>query len=267
MKIIISRKGFDAQNGKTASPIMPDGTMLSLPIPQFTDEDSFEDFNYNGKSYLEIWDDLKPNHDDEPYCHLDPDLRMDAKGETVEDWMPVFGQAEVAARHLENQGVEIGDIFMFFGWFRKTEEVDGKLRYVKDAPNVHALFGFLQVGYIAKEDELEDYWWHPHANYGGGTNTMYVASEKLIINGRDMGIPGAGTFKYSDKLVLTMPGMPKSMWKLPDFFRNVNISYHTKDSFKPEGYFQSARKGQEFVVSESPKVTKWAKDIIMKHIV
>jgi len=33
MKIILSRKGFDSKNGGIASPILPDGALLSLPIP------------------------------------------------------------------------------------------------------------------------------------------------------------------------------------------------------------------------------------------
>ncbi len=33
MKVVLSRKGFDSANGGIPSPIMPDGTMLSLPIP------------------------------------------------------------------------------------------------------------------------------------------------------------------------------------------------------------------------------------------
>ena len=37
MKIVFSRKGYDWANGGTPSPVMPDGTMLSLPIPQCGD--------------------------------------------------------------------------------------------------------------------------------------------------------------------------------------------------------------------------------------
>ena len=33
MKVILSRKGFDSSNGGCPSPIMPDGTLLSMPIP------------------------------------------------------------------------------------------------------------------------------------------------------------------------------------------------------------------------------------------
>ena len=37
MRLVISRKGFDSTAGGCASPILPDGTMVSLPIP---DEES-----------------------------------------------------------------------------------------------------------------------------------------------------------------------------------------------------------------------------------
>ncbi len=33
MKVILSRKGMDSTSGGIASPILPDGTLLSLPIP------------------------------------------------------------------------------------------------------------------------------------------------------------------------------------------------------------------------------------------
>ena len=33
MKIILSRKGFDSENGGYPSPILPNGTLLSIPIP------------------------------------------------------------------------------------------------------------------------------------------------------------------------------------------------------------------------------------------
>ena len=59
MKIIISRKGFDSKFGGTASPILPDGTMLSFPIP---DEQgiSYNSIKYDGKTYMDLWQELKP---------------------------------------------------------------------------------------------------------------------------------------------------------------------------------------------------------------
>ena len=54
MKIILSRKGFDSSNGGIPSPILPDGTLLSLPIPAKLDTISFDDLNYNGVLYSDI---------------------------------------------------------------------------------------------------------------------------------------------------------------------------------------------------------------------
>ena len=270
MKIIFSRKGFDAENGGTASPVMPDGAMVSMPIPQ-EDEMLYDFVSYNGRTYLDIWMDLKPNQEDfYTNCHLDPDIRRDGKIFEIEGWKPIFGQAGAAQTHLENQGVEVGDIFMFFGWFRKTEEKNGMLKYAKGSKDAHMMFGYLQIGEIVNGEGVLDYPWHPHAYYYDpeydNNNTMYIASEHLVIDGVDTGLPGAGTFKYSDELVLTMPGQTKSRWLLPEFFKKVNISCHSADSFKPEGYFQTVRIGQEFVVSESKEVTEWAKNIIVNNI-
>ena len=270
MKIIISRKGFDAQNGGTASPVMPDGTMISFPIPDGHGDVDYIDIGYRGLTLADIWMDLKPRQQSfNMYCHFDPDLRKDIHlVETPDNWKPAFGQADVAETHLENQGVTLGDIFMFFGWFRQTEEIDGYIRYKKDAKDAHMFFGYLQIGDIVRGKKVEKLSWHPHskAYRPGYNNTIYVASDNLVIDGEDTGLPGAGTFRYSDELVLSMPGHPKSHWKLPDFFRDVTISYHNADSFTPEGYFQSVKKGQEFVVSESPLVTEWAKHIIVNNL-
>lgn len=61
--------------------------------------------------------------------------------------------------------------------------------------------------------------------------------------------------------------MSKSRWQLPEFFKDdkISISCHSKKDFKPEGYFQSVRIGQEFVVSEDERVTKWARDLVVNN--
>ena len=264
MKFIFSRKGFDAENGGAPSPVMPDGTMLSLPIPCEWDQ-SYEDMIYKGRTYSEIIRDLKAKKCFSDHGHLDPDLCARIHSTVPDNWVPAFGQADAAETHLENQGVTIGDVFLFFGWFRKTVNQNGTLSYEKGSKDAHMLFGYLQIGVIARGEEKTKYQWHPHSYRNGNNDTMYIASDRLVINGKDTGLPGAGTFKYSDDLVLTMPGMPKSRWSLPDFFREVSISCHSKDSWKPEGYFQTVRIGQEFVVSEDDRVTKWAQKIIADH--
>ena len=60
MKVILSRKGFDSTYGEQASPIFPDGTMLSLPIPMENEDISFNDLTHNDKSYFDIISELKP---------------------------------------------------------------------------------------------------------------------------------------------------------------------------------------------------------------
>lgn len=266
MKIILSRKGFDAQNGGTASPILSDGTMLSFPIPQY-DGVFYKDIFYNSKSYMEMWQELKPRQRDfDEECHLDPDIRPQVRKRLPKNWVPIFGQAGAAESHLENQGVGEGDLFMFFGWFRETEEKNGSLCYKKGGRDIHALYGYLQIGSIVRGRGVKKYKWHPHAYYEGSDNTMYIASDRLVIEGDDTGLPGYGVFKFSDKVQLTMPGQSRSRWLLPDFFKKVTISRHDKDCFRPEGYFQTVGIGQEFVVSENSKVTKWAYDIIRENI-
>ena len=56
----------------------------------------------------------------ETQAHLDPDLNFGSIPRP-ENWKPLFGQAGAAERHLQNQGVKAGDVFVFFGWFRQVE--------------------------------------------------------------------------------------------------------------------------------------------------
>ena len=82
MKVILSRKGFDSQYGGMPSPILPDGTLLSLPIPSKTDmETKYRDLYYGNSSYYDIIHTLNPNNKikEEYNCHLDPDIREEIK--------------------------------------------------------------------------------------------------------------------------------------------------------------------------------------------
>jgi hypothetical protein len=90
------------------------------------------------------------------------------------------------------------------------------------------------------------------------TNTLYIARDKLTWNKNK---PGTGIFKFNKNLVLTKKGFSRAKWKLPKFFKDVEISYHSDKSWK-DGYFQSALIGQEFVIKDNKKVENWAKSII-----
>lgn len=271
MRIILSRKGFDSANGGCPSPILPDGTLLSMPIP--CEEDcqlKFVDIKYGKNTYLDIWNKLYPKHQtDTLYCHLDPDIRSNIRVNSVNNWIPAFGQTDTAQRHLSNKGVSKGDLFLFFGWFRKTDE---NLKYLPNDRDKQIIYGYLQIGDIVIGNEIKNnYPWHPHSkgNYGND-NTLYVAAEKLTINGKETNLPGCGTFKYSEELVLTKDNLSRSRWKIKsdwnieNFFENNSISYHSKNNIK-DGYFQSACRGQEFVISENEKVTTWAYNLIKNN--
>ena len=62
---------------------------------------------------------------------------------------------------------------------------------------------------------------------------------------------------------MTKKGYSRSKWLLPDFFREVSIGYHSENSWK-ENYFQSAHRGQEFVISPNDKINLWAVNLIEK---
>ncbi len=49
MKVILSRKGFDSQYGGKPSPILPDGRLISLPIPSQDDKLRYSDLSLDGK--------------------------------------------------------------------------------------------------------------------------------------------------------------------------------------------------------------------------
>lgn len=120
MKFILSRKGMDSAAGGFANPILPDGTLLSLPIPDEATSIRYSDLNYKSKSYCNMILELKGNtiklenkkidFNENTRCHFDPDIRKEAYSRTSE-WKGIFGQMGAAQSHLNNKNVEVGDIF------------------------------------------------------------------------------------------------------------------------------------------------------------
>lgn len=276
MKIVLSRKGFDSGYGGCASPIFPDGTMISMPIPEPGANIRYDYLHTeNGKDYYTLWCDLLGHEPPCETCHLDPDIKKEIISSRPENWRPAFGQINAAQTHIENQGIKEGDIFLFFGWFRKTVYQREKLIYMNDQPDIHAIYAYLQIGNILKGNDVKKCPWHPHSddshiyNKNGDltNNTIFVAAERLIIDEHDMDFPGAGVFRYTDNIVLTAPQRNRTEWKLNDVFKNVCLTYHSSNSIK-DGYFKSAKRGQEFVFDESHIVTDWLKTIIeeQKHL-
>jgi len=284
MKVILSRKGFDAAAGKCPSPIFEDGSFLSLPIP---DESSTVSYAEIGGSHAvgRLVEDLSPLVKASCGVHLDPDLRVDSR-QREPGWRPMFGQADAAQQHLRNMKVTEGDIFLFFGWFRRVEQRDGRFRYQRGAPHLHMIFGWLKVGQVWRkvgetwhdsEDKILDIpdWAkeHPHLsptfNPKFKENTIYVAAETST------GFE-AGTFKYAvDELKLTREGEPRSRWHLPSWFYpsegKSSLSYHSnRDRWEPHGneaHLQTVGRGQEFVLDSKdyPQAVHWVNDLIAKN--
>jgi len=139
MRIIFSRKGFDAGNGRVASPIL-DGSLVSLPIKsRYSAGITYNDLHFNRHSLGKIVEDLTSRRIKRTYsCHLDPDLHHPAL-KRRSGWRPLFGQAGAAETHLRRYGVTVGDLFLFFGWFRQAELYERSYRYKPEASNLYAI--------------------------------------------------------------------------------------------------------------------------------
>ena len=113
-------EGFDSAAGGGPSPILPDGTLVSLPIPLGPSPVTYRDVYHNGSPLADLVTPLSRGRvtADHP-CHLDPDLRRESRAR-LPGWRPIFGQCGPALSHLRNEGVKPGDLFIFFGWFREV---------------------------------------------------------------------------------------------------------------------------------------------------
>lgn len=263
MKVSFSRKGFDSQNGGQPNVILPNGTLLPFPIPDSTGKDCYDSLVLNGSSFYDVISKLKPRTKlkKEHCCHLDPDLRKDVKMRK-DGWKPAFGQAEQSLSELYNNHFGKGDLFLFFGWFRETEYVNGKLRYKRDAPNIQLIYGYMQVGDILTCDsDLPDWLMeHPHAprlKEGSRKDAIFLPTDCLDFMPDS---PGASMLKFSPELILTAPGLSRSKWKLPDFFKHIRIG-HSPNQPKHGEYFQSATIGQEMIWECTEEALDWIKNI------
>ena len=62
--------------------------------------------------------------------------------------------------------------------------------------------------------------------------------------------------------MLTKQGYSKSIWDLPDFFRDISITYNA-NAWKDD-CFVSAAKGQEFVFEANDKALEWIEDLLLQ---
>lgn len=266
-RIILSRKGFDESAGGCASPILPDGTMLSIPIPEDLTHragTAYEDLCVQGNCPLpaSLITSPRRNFPLKGPVHLDPDIRPSLRSKKAQEScvssLLLYGQDGGFQTHLATEGVTAGDLFLFFGWFRDAEWNGRDVQFLRGAKNRHVIWGWLQVEkpqIIAQNGEIPDSLrsakHHPHLDdRNRQNNCLYRATPTLSFSPQHA---GAGIFdRYASELCLTALGETRrSYWALPLFFQRAEMSFHkpwngwATDGEKFCG--KSVGRGQEFV--------------------
>ena len=281
MKIIFSRKGFDSSSGGGPSPILQDGRMVSLPIPDKQSSIRYRDICWQeydlGSLVCNLTSGRIPaSH----FAHLDPDINSESLSRHSE-WRPIFGQTGAAQGHLRNNSVQAEDIFLFFGLFRNVINNAGKLSWDTRSQPRHVLWGWLQIDEVLKVDscDLSRYEWaryHPHFHRNSdANNTLYVARRYLTLPGVAAGgLAGAGVFLcFSEQLMLTASAATKiSQWELPQWFyphdNKYPLTYHSDmarwQRTENGTRLNTVAKGQEFILdtSDFPEAIEWLKGLL-----
>ena len=292
-RIVLSRKGSDAAWGGRPSLRLED-ELISLPIPEGERRSHLS--SGAGLRYA----DLPPhprvgvlhthlkNVSAEDLVHLDPDLRPELRldrGKTGNAPPGIFGQVGAAARHLDNQNVGPGALFLFFGWFREIEDRAGQWR--RTGRDEQTIWGWLEVESVhpvSTAKHAAALSWaahHPHVAHWqryDRLNRLYRSTEKLSFA---PALPGAGVFRYKPALSLTRscePTATRRQWCLPGFFRSAGLTYNQSASTESGNlarcrrsrlHLDSAPIGQEFVspagrafrARERTAVARWLEDL------
>jgi hypothetical protein len=255
--------------------------MVSLPIPDKQSSIRYQDIRwqeYNLGSLVSnlIGVQIPASH----FAHLDPDLNSESLSRHPE-WRPIFGQTGAAQGHLQNNGVQAEDIFLFFGLFRNVINNAGKLSWDRRSQPRHVVWGWLQIDEVLKVDgcDLSKYGWaeyHPHFHRDSeANNTLYVARRYLTLPGLAAeGLAGAGVFlHFSEKLVLTASAATKSsQWELPKWFypydNKYPLTYHSDmarwQRTENGTRLNAVARGQEFILDtgDFPEAIEWLKGLM-----
>lgn len=287
MKLVLSRKGFDSTYGRSPSPIMEDGKIISLPIPSSTTDTNnkirYEHIHSMGFNVGKIVEDLtKGKVRRDQGAHLDPDICFDSYQPRPAGWKGLFGQCGAAQGHLRNQKIKRGDIFLFYGYFRYVKQANGNYYFDNNHHPVHLIWAWMQVDDVLNlntKDSLKQYQWaeyHPHNNYYNITNnTLYVATDKLTLDGMHLeGIKGYGVLpKYRPIQQLTAPdALNRTDWRLPGWMyqegKSCPLTYNSKREWTMKdgyAYLKAYSRGQEYVLdcTNHPEATEWIKEILV----
>ncbi|MGE3109695.1 MAG: hypothetical protein AB7O77_15260 [Phycisphaerales bacterium] len=292
-RLVLSRKGFDSGSGGCASPLFPNGRFYSLPIDfasgaQKRYGDIGNGVGLDGSDMGTVVEQLTAGRVRcDSLAHFDPDIDGEAVPR-LPGWRGSFGQVETAQVHLANQGVGVGDVFLFHGWFRAVRlDNSGRWRFEPNAPDLNVIFGWLQVGEVIDLEQtspnavMARYPWlrdHPHLHVPAdvrlspSAHAIYIATERLCVPGTAGDTTqGAGVFRtYDPRLVLTAIGAGgRSVWKLPRWFKGDSERPWLTQYPRPEWWTDYAdsevllrpvgRQGQEAVLDcrDRPDAGPW----------
>lgn len=238
MKISFSRKGFDSAAGGGASPIVG-GVPVSLPIPSGGhSRTTYGDLGLGDLAAKASRGKL----DAGDFCHHDPMFTGDGQC--------LFGQCSAAQTHLVNQGMGLGDVFLFFGLFREEETGE---------PH-HRIFGHMEVAEIVDLTECGEARRaqlaaldHPHAL------GMHARNDVIYIG------EGQTARRASPNLRLTVPEGPPSLWNRPAWLKRGGLSYHDReDRWMRGSRLRSVARGQEFVadIGKRKAPREWLEQIL-----
>jgi hypothetical protein len=276
-RLILSRKGFDSDFGGRPSPILPDGQMVSLPIPDPGSDLRYADCHLpDGSSYLELLQRLgietirysngptvtKVPVGGEPSAHLDSDLSpstlpgrpagVHCSGRWIGLRATCATKASVlvicscslacSARRVDSRA----GAFVMPG--SATDPCAVGLARGGPCRTCHR-----RVGGRTAMGSRSSHWRARHLDRYRRHNTMYLARERSTLL---PGLAGGGVFiGYQPLLRLSRPGSTRPVWRLPlglhpDQTR-VPLTGQSMNAWSMEGdaaVLRSAGRGQEFVV-------------------
>lgn len=283
MKLILSRKGFDSSSGGMPSAIFPDNTIITFPIPDNNSSIRYGDIATPKGNLGNLVSSLsKGRIAPGQGAHLDPDVIRSSLPRT-RGWKPLFGQSGQAQSHLRNNKVGPGDVFLFFGLFRRVESINGVFTWAKDTKPCHVIWGWMQVEKAIPLGQTQPSamkWAHYHPHWhreNDSNNTLYTGTRQLHWNNESTSLPGTGVFThYSNALQLTAPNAPGvSLWHVPSWLypsKNRNpLTYHSDPKrWKKRKHLTeltAVARGQEFVLDcqQYPEAMPWVMNLIQHH--
>lgn len=284
-RFVFSRKGFDSVNGGVPSPILADGRLVSLPIPEPSAwGDAGTPYDQirapDGRTLREVMADVGVRVPAGAVAHLDPDLAAGCRPR-LPGWRPTFGTDDTSqsASHLATR-LQPGDLILFYGWFAPAQGRRTQSRASIEAASVHAIFGYLEVEQLVRIpdraacDALPEWMQeHPHVRDPDRKGNLLVLprEESTVVPGA----PGAGAFQYlHDVLVLTEPGAGWYHWLLPHEFapggQLVPFTYRSNPklwSVDASGvHINTGGIGQEYVVDCTTDVAGWARNVVRQGL-